>query len=142
MKKRKRNVEENIQVDIEDDIPEDMKPILEILVNLEKEFKRIKKEEEMRLAGFVFLDLFTPNHLMSLKETAKLFHMSKKELILALIDMNLLYKNEKGDLMPNEDGRGYFRVKESGNGKNGESKVQILTTPQGRHYVLLRLMYG
>lgn len=81
-------------------------------------------------------------NLMSLKETANLFDISKKVLIKTLLHRRYFYKNEEGVVLPMDRLKGiYFQVKTKRNKKGEIYKRQIFTTAKGRYEILSLLKY-
>ena len=118
---------------------EDNEELLNAVIEAKIAFDRYVKEEQLKFETRIYLEsLCKQINLMSLKETAKLFRISKKELIKALLNTRYFYKDEEGILLPT-DGllNEYFQVKVQKNKCGKILKRQIFTTARGRFLILL-----
>src|SRR3712207_6232341 len=98
---------------------------------------------QVRFETKLFLEALCKEiNLMSLKETASLFGISKKVLITTLLRRRYFYKNEEGVVFPMDRFKGvYFQVKAKRNKKGEIFKRQIFTTAKGRYEILSLLKY-
>ncbi len=76
------------------------------------------------------------NSLLSLRETAKVIEFPEKQMVAALIERRMLYRDKKGKLLPYANTNcGYFEVKECTNDKTGWCGAQTLVTVKGREAI-------
>lgn len=117
--------------------------VVNALIEVKIAFEKYIKEMQLRFETKIFLEaLCKQMNLMSLKETANLFGISKKVLIKTLLHRRYFYKNEEGVVLPMDRLKGiYFQVKTKRNKKGEIYKRQIFTTAKGRYEILSLLKY-
>lgn len=122
---------------------EENEEVVNALIEVKIAFEKYIKEMQLRFETKIFLEALCKQiNLMSLKETANLFGISKKVLIKTLLYRRYFYKNEEGVVLPMDRLKGiYFQVKTKRNKKGEIYKRQIFTTAKGRYEILLLLKY-
>ena len=122
---------------------EENEEVVNALIEVKIAFEKYIKEMQLRFETKIFLEALCKQvNLMSLKETANLFGISKKVLIKTLLHRRYFYKNEEGVVLPMDRLKGiYFQVKTKRNKKGEIYKRQIFTTAKGRYEILLLLKY-
>jgi len=122
---------------------EENEEVVNALIEVKIAFEKYIKEMQLRFETKIFLEALCKQiNLMSLKETANLFGISKKVLIKTLLHRRYFYKNEEGVVLPMDRLKGiYFQVKTKRNKKGKIYKRQIFTTAKGRYEILLLLKY-
>ncbi|HGC9720865.1 TPA: phage antirepressor KilAC domain-containing protein [Streptococcus agalactiae] len=122
---------------------EENEEVVNALIEVKIAFEKYIKEMQLRFETKVFLEALCKQiNLMSLKETANLFGISKKVLIKTLLHRRYFYKNKEGVVLPMDRLKGiYFQVKTKRNKKGEIYKRQIFTTAKGRYEILLLLKY-
>lgn len=122
---------------------EENEELVNALIEIKIAFERCIKEMQLRFETRIFLEALCKQiNLMSLKETANLFGISKKVLIKTLLCRRYFYKNEEGVVLPIDQFKGvYFQVKSKRNNKGEMFKRQIFTTAKGRYEILSLLKY-
>lgn len=122
---------------------EENEEVVNALIEVKIAFEKYIKEMQLRFETKIFLEALCKQiNLMSLKETANLFGISKKVLIKTLLHRRYFYKNEEGVVLSMDRLKGiYFQVKTKRNKKGEIYKRQIFTTAKGRYEILLLLKY-
>lgn len=122
---------------------EENEEVINALIEVKIAFEKYIKEMQLRFETKIFLEALCKQiNLMSLKETANLFGISKKVLIKTLLRRRYFYKNEEGVVLPMDRLKGiYFQVKTKRNKKGEIYKRQIFTTAKGRYEILSLLKY-
>ena len=122
---------------------EENEEVVNALIEVKTAFEKYIKEMQVRFETKLFLEALCKEiNLMSLKETASLFGISKKVLIKTLLRRRYFYKNEEGVVFPMDRFKGvYFQVKAKSNKKGEIFKRQIFTTAKGRYEILSLLKY-
>lgn len=122
---------------------EENEEVVNALIEVKIAFEKYIKEMQLRFETKIFLEALCKEiNLMSLKETANLFGISKKVLIKTLLHRRYFYKNEEGVVLPMDRLKGiYFQVKTKRNKKGEIYKRQIFITAKGRYEILSLLKY-
>lgn len=122
---------------------EENEEVVNALIEVKIAFEKYIKEMQLRFETKIFLEALCKEiNLMSLKETANLFGISKKVLIKTLLHRRYFYKNEEGVVLPMDRLKGiYFQVKTKRSKKGEIYKRQIFTTAKGRYEILSLLKY-
>ncbi|VTS26310.1 Uncharacterized phage-encoded protein [Streptococcus porcinus] len=122
---------------------EENEEVVNALIEIKTAFERCIKEMQLRFATRIFLEALCKEiNLMSLKETANLFGISKKVLIKTLLRSRYFYKDEEGVVLPINQFKGvYFQVKSNRTNKGEMFRRQIFTTAKGRYEILSLLKY-
>lgn len=122
---------------------EENEEVVNALIEVKIAFEKYIKEMQLRFETKIFLEALCKQiNLMSLKETANLFDISKKALIKTLLRRRYFYKNEEGVVLPMDRLKDiYFQVKTKRNKKGEIYKRQIFTTAKGRYEILSLLKY-
>lgn len=122
---------------------EENEEVVNALIEVKIAFEKYIKEMQLRFETKIFLEALCKEiNLMSLKETANLFGISKKVLIKTLLHRRYFYKNEEGVVLPMDRLKGiYFHVKTKRSKKGEIYKRQIFTTVKGRYEILSLLKY-
>ncbi len=129
--------------EFEEEFIEGNEEVVNALIEVKIAFEKYIKEMQLRFETIIFLEALCKQiNLMSLKETANLFDISKKVLIKTLLHRRYFYKNEEGVVLPMDRLKGiYFQVKTKRNKKGEIYKRQIFTTAKGRYEILSLLKY-
>lgn len=95
---------------------------------------------EMQPKADYYDALVERDHLVNLRETAKMLGVGERALVAYLIEAGYLYRNPRGKLMPYaERNQGYFECKEYFDERSGHTGVQTLVTASGREMLVRAL---
>ncbi len=102
----------------------------------EAEQKALAVIEEQKPKVSYYNDLVDKNTLSSFRDTAKMLGVKQKKFINYLLDMNFIFRDQRGTLKPyaeySENGKGYFSIKDWRDDRT--SGQQTLVTVEGRNY--------